>query len=198
MSFHRSAARFVLGYVGAVEGAAALIRHRERTAAFQAAIERATALDRRLVVIGDPDAGMHTRLWRAYGCGDVCVDLNGCPRCPMTVVADITKGPIPDVADNSSVVFVSCVLEYVTDIDAALREISRIAGSADNVFVVTVQPWTLTARLYPGARWRGTVSSGTVTQAVQMAPVGLEEKLVVTGALGVALAAAFWPRKRSK
>jgi len=110
-------------------------------------------------------------------------------------VADITKGPIPDVADNSAVVFVSCVLEYVTDIKAALREISRIAGSADNVFVVTVQPWTLTARLYPGARWRGTVSSGTVTQAVQMAPVSLEEKLIVTGALGVALAAAFWPRR---
>jgi hypothetical protein len=158
-------------------------------------IERAAALDRRLVVIGDPDAGMHTRLWRAYGCGDVCVDLNGCPKCPMTVVADITKGPIPDIADNSAVVFVSCVLEYVTDIDAALREISRIAGSADNVFVVTVQPWTLTARLYPGARWRGTVSSGTVTQSVKMAPVSLEEKLIVTGALGVALAAAFWPRR---
>ncbi len=123
----------------------------------------------------------------------------------MTVVADITKGPIPDVADNSSVVFVSCVLEYVTDIDAALREISRIAGSADNVFVVTVQPWTLTARLYPGARWRGTVKLGTVTQAVQMAPVGLEEKLPcrrlrgrapVDGAAGVK-AAAVLPRDLS-
>ena len=196
MSLPRSAARFVLGYVGLVEGTAAMIRFRERKAAFQAAVERAAALDRRLIVIGDPDAGMHTRLMRAYGCGDVCVDLNGCPKCPLTVVADITKGPIPDVADNSAVVFVSCVLEYVSDLDAALREIARIAGSADNVFVVTVQPWTLTARLYPGARWRGTVSSGAVTQSVQMAPVSLEEKLVVTGALGVALAAAFWPQRK--
>jgi len=195
MSHPRTAARLILGYVGLVEGAAALIRFRERSTAFQLAIERAIALDRRLVVIGDPDAGMHTRLLRAYGCGDVCVDLHGCPKCPMTVVADITKGPIPDIADNSAIVFVSCVLEYVADIDAALREISRIAGSADNVFVVTVQPWTLTARLYPGARWRGTVSSGTSTQAVKMTPVSLEEKLATTGALGLALAAAFWPRR---
>jgi hypothetical protein len=193
MTLPRTAARFVLGYVGLVEGTAALIRFRERRAAFELAVQRAAALDRRLVVIGDPDAGMHTRLMRAYGCGDVCVDMNGCPKCPMTIVADITKGPIPDVPDNSAVVFVSCVLEYVTDIDAALREIARIAGSADNVFVVTVQPWTLTARLYPGARWRGTVSSGSATQAVHMTPVTLEEKLVMTGALGLAMAAAFWP-----
>ena len=95
MSLPKLAARLVLGYVGLVEGTAALIRFRERTAAFQAAMERATALGRRLVVIGDPDAGMHTRLMRAYGCGDVCVDLNGCPQCPVTVVADFTKGSIP-------------------------------------------------------------------------------------------------------
>jgi hypothetical protein len=196
MSLPKLAARVVLGYVGLVEGSAALIRFRERTAAFKLAIERASALGRRLIVIGDPDAGMHTRLLRAYGCGDVCVDLNGCPACPVTVVADITKGPIPDVADDSAVVFVSCVLEYVSDVNAALREIARIAGSPQNVFVVTVQPWTLTARLYPGARWRGTVSTSPTGQTVDMKPVGLEEKLVVTGALGLALAAAFWPRER--
>ncbi|WP_434420173.1 hypothetical protein [Nannocystis pusilla] len=198
MSSPKLAARMILGYVGLVEGAAALIRFRERTAAFQAATERAEVLGRRLVVIGDPDAGMHTRLMRAYGCGDVCVDLNGCSRCPVTVVADIPKGPIADIADDSAVVFVSCVLEYVPDLNAALAEISRVAGSADNVFVVTVQPWTLTARLYPGARWRGTVNADGSGQAVAMKAVGLEEKLVVTGALGVALAAAFWPKGRRR
>lgn len=196
MSLPKLAARVILGYVGLVEGSAALIRFRERTAAFRLAAERASALGRRLVVIGDPDAGMHTRLMRAYGCGDVCVDMNGCPSCPVTVVADITKGPIPDIADDSAVVFLSCVLEYVSDLNAALREVARIAGSPENVFVVTVQPWTLTARLYPGARWRGTVNSAAGTQTVDMKPVGLEEKLVVTGALGIALAAAFWPHRR--
>ncbi len=37
---------------------------------------------------------------------------DGCHRCPVIVVADITKGPILDIADASAVVFVSCVFEY--------------------------------------------------------------------------------------
>ena len=196
MSLPKLAARVVLGYVGLVEGTAALIRFRERPRAFQVAVQPASGLGRPLIVVGDPDVGMYTRLMRAYGCGDVCVDLDGCPRCPVTVVADITKGPIPDIADDSAVVFVSCVFEYVAELDAALREVSRIAGSPENVFVVTVQPWTLTARLYPGAHWRGTVSSAAGGQTVDMERVSLEEKLIVSGALGLALAAAFWPERR--
>ena len=192
----KTLARIALGYAAAVESAAALVRFRERTSAFRLAVDRAAALGRPLVVIGDPDGGMHTRLLRAYGCGDVCVDLSGCPKCPVTVVADITKGPIDGIADDSAVVFVSCVLEYVADLQGALREIARIAGTPDNVFIVTVQPWTLTARLYPGARWRGTVGAAGGDQAVDMKPVGLEEKLITTGALGATFAAAFWPKGR--
>jgi hypothetical protein len=39
--------------------------------------------------------------------------LNGCPRCEHHAAADLTRGPIPGLADDSAVVFVSCVLEYV-------------------------------------------------------------------------------------
>lgn len=178
-------ARVALGYAAAVEGSAALVRFRERAAAYKLASERAAATDRQLVVIGDPDAGFHTRMARAYGCGDVCVDLNGCPKCPVTVVADITKRiPLPD---DSAVVFVSCVLEYVADLKGALKEIARVAGSADNVFLVTVQPWTFTARLYPAAHWRA--SGGG-----DMVPVSIEEKLLATALIGVTAAVAFWPR----
>ena len=191
----RTAARFLLGYAALVEGSAAMVRYRERTAAFRAAIERAAATERHLVVIGDPDAGFHTRLARAYGCGDVCVDLNGCPKCPVTVVADITAGPIAQFQPDSAVVFVSCVLEYVKDLDAALAEIARIAGSADNVFIVTVQPWTFTARLYPNARWRGAASPGA---HVEMRPISLDEKMAASGALGLLAAAAFWPRSKRR
>ena len=196
MTTVRTLARLGLGYVAAVESAAALIRFRERSSAFRLAVERATALGRPLVVIGDPDAGMHTCLMRAYGCGDVCVDLHGCPKCPVTVVADITQGPTLGIADDSSVVFVSCVLEYVANLEAALAEISRIAGAPDNVFVVTVQPWTLTARLYPGARWRGDTRTAPSGHTVAMSPVALEEKLATTAALGALVAMAFWPRRK--
>jgi len=191
----RSAARLILAYVALVEGCAALIRFRERSLAFRTAAERADALGRRLIVIGDPDAGFHTRLMRAYGCGDVCVDMNGCPRCPVTVVADITK-KIPGVDDDSAVVFISCVLEYVVDLNAALTEILRIAGSNDNVFLVFVQPWTLTARLYPGAHWRG-AANGPDEPGVSMTAVGLEEKVITSAALGLLAATAFWPQKKS-
>lgn len=191
----RSAARLILAYVALIEGCAALIRFRERSLAFRTAAERADALGRRLIVIGDPDAGFHTRLMRAYGCGDVCVDMNGCPRCPVTVVADITK-KIPSVDDDSAVVFISCVLEYVVDLNAALTEILRIAGSNDNVFLVFVQPWTLTARLYPGARWRG-AANGPDEPGVAMTAVGLEEKVITSAALGLLAATAFWPQKKS-
>ncbi len=196
MSWAKSLARIGLGYAALVEGGAALVRFRERSAAFKAATERATALGRRLVVIGDPDAGLHTRLLRAYGCGDVCVDQNGCPKCPVTVVADITKGPIQEIADDSAVVFVSCVLEYVADLQAALAEVARMAGSSTNVFIVTVQPWTLTARLYPGARWRGNTAPTGESHAVQMTPVSLDEKLAATAALATLVTVAFWPRGR--
>ena len=190
----RTLARVALGYVAAVESMATLVRFRERSSAFRLAVDRAGALGRPLVVIGNPDGGMHTRLMRAYGCGDVCVDMNGCPKCPVTIVADITKGPLPGVADDSAVVFVSCVLEYVIDLQAALAEIARMAGKPENVFLVTVQPWTLTARLYPGAHWRGDASEAQGGHTVRMTPVTLEEKLATTLGLGVLAATAFWPK----
>ena len=184
-------ARVVLGTLGLIEGAAALSRFRERAASFEEAAERAAKLGRRLVVVGDPDAGFHTRFMRAYGCGDVCVDANGCPKCPLTVIADITNGPTSGIEDDSGVVFVSCVLEYVEDLEGALRELSRIAGSPENLFIVNVQPWTATAWLYPGARWRGDVSSDA--SAGEMKAVSPGEKLLVGGVLGLTLAAALWP-----
>jgi hypothetical protein len=110
---------------------------------------------RKLVVVGDPKGGV---THDDYGCGDMCVDLTGCPDCvdsagkPNGVTADIGKpGAIP-LPDDSAVVFVSCVLEYVPDFDEAVTEILRVAGSPDNVFVVRVEPWTFTSTTYPGAR----------------------------------------------
>ncbi len=56
--------------------------------------------------------------------------------CRVTQAADLTAGPVPGVADDSAVVFVSCVLEYVSDPEAALLELQRMAGSAENLFIV--------------------------------------------------------------
>lgn len=137
----------------ALEGAAALQRFDDRKQTFAEASRQAAELDRTLVVVGAPRAGAHTRLIGAYGCGDVCVDLGGCGTCARSVQHDITSGAVAEVPDNSAVVFVSCVLEYVSDPVAAWRELERMAGDPSRVHLVRVQPWTFTAAFYPGAKW---------------------------------------------
>lgn len=121
-------------------------RRYERGAVYALARKRATLLGRPLVVVGDPFNGVTA----GYPCGDITVDLCPSGKCPRSIAADITKSlPLPS---DSAVVFVACVLEYVSDVNAAMRELSRVAGSRDNLFIVRVEPWTLTAYLYPGAR----------------------------------------------
>lgn len=181
----RTTSRFALVGLAAAESVFAGQRWHQRRVSFAAATQRALALNRPLVVVGDPDAGAHTRMMRAYSCGDLCVDLCGCPRCSHYLAADITKGPIPGVADDSAVVFVSCVLEYVGDVEAARQEILRIAGEPANAFVVTVQPWTLTAALYPGARWTG-------ASADSMIPVSTATKLGAGALLATLLVSSLW------
>ena len=96
-----------------------------------------------LVVVGAPDRGMT----RGPGCGDLTLDIAS-TQCPCRMQVDITKRvPLPN---NSAVVFVSCVLEYVNDLPSAWRELQRIAPK--RVYVSRVQPWTLAAYLYPGAK----------------------------------------------
>jgi predicted DNA-binding transcriptional regulator AlpA len=65
----RTLARLAFGGVLLTEGGAALHRFEARRRLFAAAARRAYELGRPLVVIGDPDAGAHTRLVRAYGGG---------------------------------------------------------------------------------------------------------------------------------
>ena len=175
-------ARLALASVFGYEAAAAVWRHRRRTQAYARATARALELGRPLVDIGDPDAGMHTRLARAYGCGAVCVDLRGCPACPVSVAADITM-TIPQIENDSAVVFVSCVFEYVDDVHAANREVLRIAGTRDNVFIVFVDPWSLTSRLYPGARWRMTDMGWAPVSGVQKALLGSVLSLLAVASL---------------
>lgn len=120
-----------------------LKRRSRRAEVYKLARARADILKRPLVVIGAPDGGVTA----GYGCGDVTVDI--APSvCPSALQADITK-PLP-FKDNTVVVFCSCVLEYVSDAEAALKEILRISGG--NAFFVGVEPWTLAAYFYPGAK----------------------------------------------
>ena len=119
--------------VAAWEGAWWLRRRLRRAEVYQEAQERALALGKPLIVIGAPDGGITS----GYGCGSGVVDLAK-SSCPVSYQLDVIK-TLP-FADDSVVVFVSCVLEYVSDVGAALKEIQRISGG--NAFFVGVEPWT--------------------------------------------------------
>ena len=120
-----------------------LNRRRNRGVAYNEALAKARSLGRPLVVVGAPDAGMTS----GYGCGDITVDIAP-SSCPRHMQVDITKRiPLPD---DSAVVLVSCVFECVDDFDAAMKEVRRVGG--DHVYVVRVEPWTLSAFFYPGAK----------------------------------------------
>ncbi len=185
----RTMARLILGGALAVETGLALRRFEIRRRVYETAVRRAAELGRPLIVIGDPDAGAHTRLVRAYGCGDLCIDLHGCPKCSVMQAADLTQGPVPGVADDSAVVYVSCVLEYVADPAAALRELIRMAGTPENLFIVFVHPWSMTAALYPGARWTGDADQ----QQVTMEAVTTARRVATLGTLAGLLALATIP-----
>ena len=118
-------------------------RRSMRASMFRAGRALADKLGRKRVVVGAPDGGITA----GYGCGDITIDLAP-SSCPGSMQADVTK-PLP-FATDSVVVVVMCVLEYVSDVQAALRELNRISGG--NMLVVRVEPWTLTSFLYPGAK----------------------------------------------
>ena len=114
----------------------------DRKDTYARALGHARRIGKPLLVVGAPDAGP-TR----SPTGDIVLDLLP-SRAPVSIQADITKRiPLPD---DSVVVFVCCVLEYVSDLDAAMKELRRVAK--DRIYIVRVQPWTLTALLYPGGR----------------------------------------------
>lgn len=134
----------LIKYAALWEGGWWVARRNRRASVFEIAQKRAAELGRPLIVIGAPDS------WTTggYGCGDVTIDLEPQSSCPHHIQADITR-PLP-LSDDSAVIFVSCTLEYVDDYESAVAELMRISGG--ELYVVRVEPWTLTAYLYPGAQ----------------------------------------------
>lgn len=185
----RAIARLAFVAAAGAELIGAQRRFAARQELFAAAQARAHATNRPLVVIGDPHGGAHTRLLPAYGCGDLTLDLTGCPSCPNGLAVDLDRQSVASVAPDSAIVYVSCVLEYVGDPQRAWREILRMAGSPANVFVVAVQPWTATAALYPGARRTVRVEGDRLITA----PISTTRKAATLGAVGALAAVALMP-----
>ena len=113
-------------------------RRWQRQAGYRKAEARARETGKPFVVVGAPRAGWATRIVPTYGCGDLCIDMNGCPSCQVARRVDITD--MAEFEDDSAVLFVSCVMEYVLDPAKAAQELQRVAGK--DLFVFRLPSWT--------------------------------------------------------
>ena len=121
----------------------------KRRQIYQLALQKSKELNKPLMVIGDPDNGATNYIFgRSYGCGDVCLDLTGCPGCTNGIKETI-ENYLPKLDNNTYVIFISCVLEYVKtqNLDIIMNQIKRVSGGY--YYIVSVEPFSLTALFYP-------------------------------------------------
>ncbi len=191
MTDARTIARLGLSGVAVAERAATWTRWEQRRRLFQAADERARQQGRPLIVVLPRKEGWMSRSMRLFEYGARYTDIFRDHKAPV-IYADTLAHGVP-VQRDSAVVYVACVLEYVTDLRRSMDEIMRIAGDPENIYIVTVQPWTFTAALHPAARWAGIAD----THAVSMGPVTMVHKGMAAGVLltlaGMSLAARRRP-----
>jgi hypothetical protein len=127
-------------------------RNSDRKAIFEMAEKRSIESKLPLIVIGDPYNGIYSRMYGpAYTCGDICIDLTGCPKCPsktMKMKGDIIQ-ELKKLPDNSAVIFISCVLEYIDgDMDEAIKQIYRVSGGSNNIFITSVSSKSILTMLF--------------------------------------------------
>jgi len=191
MTDARTIARLGLSGVAVAETAATWTRWEQRRRLFQAADERARQLDRPLLVVLPRKEGWFNRSMRLFEYGARYPDIFRDRKAPVIYADTLARG-VP-ARDDSAVLYVACVLEYVTDLRRSMDEIMRIAGEPENIYIVTVQPWTLTAALHPSARWAGIADA----HAVSMGPVTMVHKGMAAGVLLALAGMSLAARKRT-
>jgi hypothetical protein len=130
--------------VAVAETAATWTRWEQRRRLFQAADARARQLGRPLLVVLPRKEGWFNRSMRLYEYGARYPDIFSRRNSPVIFADTLARGVA--VQGDSAVLYVACVLEYVTDLRRSMDEIMRIAGEPENIYIVTVQPWTLHGR----------------------------------------------------
>lgn len=175
----------LLGAIGVHECASLWERSELRRELMHLAEARAKALHRPLIVFRPSRSTAFDRVLESWETGVFePVDFS------LVRADELGRPPIKRFGSDSAVVFVACVLEYLEDVQAAMDEILRIAGSTDNIFVVTIQPWTFFAQLNPRAKWVG-ISDGHVVSLGRV--TGLQRGIAAGLLLGL-VGVSLWPR----
>lgn len=119
--------RFIF-YLIIIELIFSVLRNILRFIVYRYAKYRANKLNKKLLVIGDPDAGIINKIFgRVYHCGNMCLDLNGC-KCKNTIKFDLNN--INMLSNNNInlkdyVVFESCVFEFTKEPNKIIKHITN-------------------------------------------------------------------------
>ncbi len=124
-----------------------LLRKYRRRSTFKAAQNRAKETGKKLLVIGDPYNGIASKTTGIdYSCGDVCVDLTGCPMCPESIKGRL-EDTIGNINLNDYVIYISCVLEYTDDLPKIMEYLNKV--NKKDLYVVNVEWYSFMAWFYP-------------------------------------------------
>ena len=113
-------------------------RNDEKNEIFSKAQARAKQLNRKLIVLGSPTSAsgkVFKRFTKIYGCGDVCIDMNGCEGCKNSI-SNKVEDVLHKFPSNKYVVFESGLLEVVDKekLPYIVKEINRVAGGRKNIY----------------------------------------------------------------
>lgn len=105
---------------------------------YEEAEQKAREQNKKLMVLGNPytASGKMIKVFtKTYGCGDICIDMNGCGDCE-NVITDKIENVLHKFGSNEYIIFESGLLEVVDEdqIDYITNELYRIAGSKENIY----------------------------------------------------------------
>lgn len=105
---------------------------------YKEAWTKAKRENKQLMVLGSPytaSGKMITLFTRTYGCGDICIDMNGCGSC-QNAISDKIENVLHIFNPYEYVIFESGLLEVVDEknLNYIVSELYRIAGTNDNIF----------------------------------------------------------------
>ena len=123
------------------------IRKNRRRQLFNLAKQQADISGLPLLVVGDPYNGLASIVTGSdYNCGDLCIDITGCPKCENKIMISL-EDFVEKYNLDDYVIFISCVLEYVDDIDLIVGKLNQM--NKENLFIVNVEYYSIVAYLYP-------------------------------------------------
>lgn len=145
----KTGTKWVLGIGAAVIARewylASVLRSYKKIYGYAVASDRARATGKPLVVLGDPFAGNFNWFGKPdYPCGDMMIDIEAQEHCCNGIAEDVIE-LLPQMPDNSCVIYTSGTLEYIENLQDVLPEIYRVSGG--DLYVTPLEAGSLKTAL---------------------------------------------------